>query len=102
MNKLKDSRKEIDDISQRIDAGLIESTGNKIQELYIKVAKKTLQKKSSKNWKKRKKTKKWFDGECVEMKKDLRGLAKEKHNKPTVSILRTRYHEKLKEFKNKM
>ena len=101
VNKLKDSREEIDDISQRIDAGLIESTGKKIQELYIKVAKKTLQKKSSKNWKKRKKTKKWFDGECVEMKKDLRGLGKEKHNKPTESILRTRYHEKLKEFKKK-
>ena len=47
LNLLK-CQNEIDEISQRIDAGLIESTGEKIQNLYFKVAKNTLEQKKNK------------------------------------------------------
>ena len=37
VKNLRERQTEIDEISQRIEAGLIESTGNKIQELYFDV-----------------------------------------------------------------
>ena len=56
VNKLKESQNEIEEISQRLDAHLIESTGKKIQELYFNAAKHSLEEKhnSQKNWEKRK------------------------------------------------
>ena len=93
---------ELDDISQRIEAGLIDSTGEKIQDLYIKVSKLTLGKKrfnSQENWKKRKKGKKWFDGDCNKSKGEARKAGKEKHKNPQNNLLKMKYHEKLKEFK---
>ena len=92
----------IDEISQRIEAGLIESTGVKIQNLYLKVAKMTLEEKGNKtqkNWKKRKKSKKWFDVECHNLKKDVRKAGREKHERPNGTLLKTKYHEKLKSIK---
>ena len=103
-NNLLASQNDIDEISQRIDAGLIESTGEKIQNLYFNVAKKTLEQKGIKienNWKKRKKSKKWFDEECHKLKKDVRKTGREKHRRPNDNLLNTKYHEKLKEFKKK-
>ena len=70
-NKLRCSLKEIEEINQRINAGLIHSTGDLIQQLYINTAKATLKEKSkgpTKNWKRRKKSQKWFDEECESLK----------------------------------
>ena len=102
VNKLKNSLKEIGDIQQRIDAGLVHSTGKQIQQLFIKTATAILQeknKKVSKNWKKRKKSKKWFDNECRDFQKVVRKLGKEKHATPNSNLLLEKYHLKLKEFK---
>ena len=61
----------IDEISQRIEAGLIESTGEMMQKLYFNAALKTLKQKNVKipnNLKKSKKQyKKWFDNECIDL-----------------------------------
>ena len=104
MEELQNSINEIEDISQRIDAGLISSTGEKIQKLFIDAAHNTFGKKRSnsrKNWKKRKKSKKWFDEECEAMKREVRKAGKEKFLNPNVNLLKTKYHEKLKEYKRK-
>ena len=55
--KLRTNIEDIEEINQRIDAGLVHSAGEQIQNLFIKTAKATLQtklKNISKNWKKRK------------------------------------------------
>ena len=60
-NTLANSTKEIEDIKQRIEGGLIKSTGEKIQDLFISAANNSCQVKTSppdKNWKKRKKIEK--------------------------------------------
>ena len=101
-NKLKNSARDIEEITQRIDAGLIHSSGVKLQELFIDTAKSPLKekvKKYPKNWKKRKKVKKWFDEECKNLKSEVRGVGKEKHLSPHDNLLRAKYHEKLKEYK---
>ena len=101
---------EIEEISQRIDAGLVNSTGEKIQNLFNSAAENTLVGNKNnisknqvdlKNWKKRKKSKKWFDKECRELKSEVHKAGKEKHNNQHNSLLRLRYHEKLKEYKTK-
>ena len=64
INALQECTEEIEDISQRIDAGLVHSAGEHIQQLLAKTAKATLEVKgksvseTSKNWKKKKKVKK--------------------------------------------
>ena len=66
----------IDDISQRIEAGLIDSTGEKNQKRFLDAAKESLESKKifDKNWKKNKNSKKWFDKECNEnVTFDMRG-----------------------------
>ena len=101
-NELKTNTKEIEEITQRIDAGLIHGTGEKIQQLFINTAKATLKtktKKISKNWKKRNKSKKWFDDDCKKLKTEVRKFGKEKHLSPHDNLLRLTYHEKLREFK---
>ena len=65
INALRNSKREIEEIEQRIDAGLIHSTGGLIQQLLIKTAKATLKEKGkmvSTNWKSRKKSNMWFVG----------------------------------------
>ena len=99
---LKNSTLLREDINQRLDAGLVHSTGKLIQELFIGAAKSALRVKSQnvkQNWKKRKKTKKWFDSDCIKLKKEVRKSAMLKHTSPHDVSLRLKYHEKLREFK---
>ena len=101
-NKLRNSVEEIEEINQRIDAGLVHSAGEQIQQLFIKTAKTTLQQKNknvSKNWKKRKKSKKWFDSDCKMLQGEVRKFGRNKLSSPHDSLLREKYHNKLKEFK---
>ena len=101
-NKLRNSSKEIEEINQRLDAGLIHSTGELIQKLFINTAKSTYQEKSmrdEKKWKTRKKSKKWYDNECKSLKQEVRKIGQEKLISPSNSLLREKYHEKLKEYK---
>ena len=103
-NTLANSTKEIEDIKQRIEGGLIKSTGEKIQDLFISAANNSCQVKTSppdKNWKKRKKSKKWFDNECLELRGKVRKVGREKLKNPESTLLKSKYHEKLKEFKTK-
>ena len=80
-DRFKLSYQEIDGISQRIDAGLIDSRGGKIQIINRNVAKLTLDQKISgpKNIcrKKGNNQKKWFDKECEDLQKNVRQLGKE-------------------------
>ena len=101
-NKLRNSVEEFEEIHQRIDAGLVHSAGEQIQQLFIKTAKATLQEKTknvSKNWKKRKKSKRWFDSDCKILQSEVRKFGKQKLSLPHNNLLREKYHEKLKEFK---
>ena len=47
------------------------------------------------------KSKKWFDKECVNLKKSVHKLGKEKLKHPEKNLIETKYHEKLKDFKTK-
>ena len=95
------NEKAINEICQRIEAGLIDSTGQKIQELFINTAKVTLERKvyPNKNWKRRKKSKKWFDNNCDKLKHEVRGAGKDRLQYPDNTLLKSKYHEKLKEYK---
>ena len=103
-NLLQDQH-EIDEIAQRIEAGLIESTGEMIQKLFSNAALQTFKQKilkTQKDWKKKKKNgKKWFDTECNDLKKSVRNLGREKYIKTGDSLLKVKYHEKLNEYKKK-
>ena len=103
-NLLQDQH-EIDEIAQRIEAGLIESTGEMIQKLFYNAALQTFKQKilkTQKDWKKKKKNgKKWFDTECNDLKKSVRNLGREKYIKTGDSLLKVKYHEKLNEYKKK-
>ena len=96
---------DLNEISQRIDAGLIKSTGEKIQNLYKKVAEKVLKAKSKTPSKvctnKKGNQKKWFDNECRKAKSEVRKAGRNKYNDPKDNLLRTKYHEKLREYKSK-
>ena len=72
--------------------------------MFINAAKTTLTVKNknkniSKNWKKRKKTKEWFDNDCKKSQNQVRKVGKQKHLSPHDSLLREKYHEKLREYK---
>ena len=107
VNALKNMTNEKEDIAHRIEAGLIESSGTKIQQLFISAADQSLKVKVKRtgkvgiNWKKRKKSKKWFDKECNSLKTEVHKTAKAKHKDPHNNLLRSKYHEKLKEYKKK-
>ena len=80
-NQLRNSEKEIEEINQRIDAGLVHSAGEQIQQLIIKTAQTTLQGKTKKvpnNWKKRNKSKKWFDSDCKNLQNEVRKFGRKK------------------------
>ena len=76
-----------------------------IQKLFSNAALNTFKKKNyktQKDWEKRKKVnKKWFDKECIDLKKNVRNLGREKYRKHNDSLLKEKYHEKLKEYKKK-
>ena len=101
---MENSTNEIYDITQRIEAGLIHSAGEKIQKLYTNAAISTMELKSKHKKTeniRRKKSKKWFDKECVKLKKSIHKLGREKLKHPEKNLIKTKYHEKLKELKTK-
>ena len=60
-----------DECSQYLDAGLVERSADKINEIYTKAAKDTLEKKKTRKktvfshpFKHKMKRKKWYDSEC--------------------------------------
>ena len=59
----------IKEISQRIEAGIIDSAGELIQKLFIEAAKSCLGQKNHPPRKRKQKSKKWFDSECNNLKK---------------------------------
>ena len=64
----------------------------------MKAAKQSLQSKKclpDKDWKKRKNEKKWFDSDAQK----ARDAGKQKHKNPQDNLLRSKYHEKLQQFK---
>ena len=95
---------EISEINQRIEAGLVNSTGKKIQELYQNAAKSTFSSKTkiNQNTKSRKTNSKlWFDTECKSLKTEVRKLGRYKHKHPENIFLRERYCSKMKDFRRK-
>ena len=91
----------INDISQRIEAGLIDITGEKIQKMFVDAANISLDrnKNSRKKSKKVKKSKKWVDNNCYVLKCKVDVVGKQKHANPHNNLLKMKYHEKLKEYK---
>ena len=104
--KLKEDSERIREINQRIEAGLIRSTGEKLQELFVQTAitvfnpKQPKNKQGQKNGKYRKHNKqKWFDTECNNLKLEVRKLGRYKGKDPNNSLLREKYHEKLRVYR---
>ena len=84
---------------QRIEAGLITSSGEKIQKLYTEAAKSVFGEKAEKSDKKLKNSKKWFDKECHNLKQQTRKIGKEKHGDTQNNFLRECFKRKLKDYK---
>ena len=87
----------MNDCSQRIEAGLTESSGELLQEIFKKAAEISLTKKitatRSPKSKEKSKQKKWFDQECLELKMKSNKLANLKHSSPwNNSLLQTHRH----------
>ena len=91
------------DCKQVLEAGLIESTAKKIQEIFITAAKKALKQNKKKQTNetkyKTKKRKKWFDADCHKLKQKTRNLSCNKHNNPLNSNLRNEHADTLKQYK---
>ena len=94
---------QINEINQRIEAGLIESTGILIRELFQNAcdfASHRINKPAKKSKSERKRTSKlWFDSDCRKLKGEVRSIGKRKRNAPSNSFLREIYCNKMKEFK---
>ena len=65
------------------------------------MAKSCLGQKKHPPWRRKQKSKKWFNSECNNLKKQVRQIGREKHKKPHDTLLNTKYHEKVKAFKSK-
>ena len=48
-----------------------------------------------------KKSQKWFDKECFGLRRNVRVIGRQKLNNPEDNLLKSKHHEKLKEFKKK-
>ena len=97
-----ENRKEaLDEIEQRLEAGLVNSSGEKIQSIFIEVAKQIFGETQGKKVNINKKSKVWFDKECQDLKKETRKLGREKHRDLQNCFLREKFKEKLKEYKRK-
>ena len=79
---LENSSDALEDIKQRLDAGLIDSTGMKIQEIYVISAEKTLKRVKIKNNPKSK-SKRWFNSNCLKLKRQARQVSRQKHLDPS-------------------
>ena len=92
----------LDNCSQHIEAGLIESSGVLLQKIFQKSADMTLESKKPnvniQGSKRRKKTlKKWFDGDCTRLKAFTNKMAKLKNTNPSNSTIQ-RHKLALKDF----
>ncbi len=94
----------IEECTQLITAGLIESASMKMAELFNKAAERTLQPKQTRStqkppFKHKRKCKKWFDADCTTHRKNTRRLAILKRQRPNDLGIRTEYNSNLKEYK---
>ena len=95
----------IGECRQLLEAGLIESTAKKIQEILITAANKSLDRQKGKpsinpqGTKKGKKRKKWFDLECQKVKQNTRKLSIKKHVEPLNVNMKTQHASTLKQYK---
>ena len=95
--------------NQRIDAGLIESSGVALKNIFQKAADATLELKPSKsvpnrqskakNKKAKKAQKKWFDNDCLNMKALTNKMAGRKHRNPGNVSIQQQHKEIMKEYK---
>ena len=98
----------ISEAEQRIEAGLIESTGEKIQEIFYKSAdiclKQTKYTEITGNKKldnkKSKRKKKWFDLNCKNLKSRVNTLSTQKHKYPMNIMIREEHKQLLKMYKS--
>ena len=95
---LEKSNDEIAEIEQRIEAGLVTSSGEKIQKLFLNSAKKAFDKTAEKV-KNRKNSKKWFNKTCSVLKTEVRRLGRQKYKQPLNPFLHEKYRDKLREYK---
>ena len=93
----------LSDCKQTLDAGLIDSSGRLIQQIFNEAAAKSLevqkQQKSKPKREKNKHPKKWFDDECLKLKNRANKLAILKHKNPWNKNLLQTHKSALKEFK---
>ena len=99
----------ISQAEQTLEAGLIESTGSKIQDIFIQAADICLNVSNPKikevvnknnNIKKKKINKKFYDGECRNIKNRVKVAANIKHQNPHNINYRQEHKEILKKYKN--
>ena len=95
---------EREEVTQYLDAGLVEQASNKLTELYTKAADIVLRVKKPRRpdkhpYKHKQKPKKWFDAECRNLKNICRRLAITKRQNPTDAETRQRHSMALKEYK---
>ena len=107
-NYLLKAENELNEINQRIDAGLINSTGKLIQDLFQKAAYSSNPQinqniSTSKNTtikKPKRYSKLWFDVDCNKMKLEVRKVGREKQRNPANLFLREIYTKKIKEYRS--
>ena len=102
INFLNNANNQINEINQRNEAGLVESMGLLIQQLFKSAGDfaSNRNKKPAKS-KKNRTSKFWFDSECKTLKGEARNLGKLKRKSPHNTFLREIYSNKMKEFKRK-
>ena len=94
----------VNEVHQFLEAGLVESSGRKLQEIFQKAASLSLKDKvtcnESINSKKGSKSKKkWYDNECKKFQNKTRRVAKMKNRNPLNNRIRKEHKELLKEYK---
>ena len=96
---LENSTVSLNEIDQRLVAGLVQSSGETIQNIYVKTTIQIFGEKPEKKTNSNRKSKIWFDNRCQHLKKETRKLGREKKKDYTNSFLREKFKEKLKEYK---
>ena len=93
-----------EELTQYLDAGLVDQASNKLDELYTKAADTVLKvrkkaKQGKHPYKHKQKPKKWYNSECRSLKDICRKLAIQKRKDPTDTQTRQRHAMALKEYK---
>ena len=92
-----------EELTQYLDAGLVDQASKKLDELYTKAADTVLKVKKPKRekhpYKHKQKPKKWYNSECRSLKDICRKLAIQKRQNPTNTEIRQRHSMALKEYK---